>query len=774
MAETDKTMDSPTDLNRGLRASAVYSGVAAWSGKVGLGRKLSVALTVAALGSAFATYATITGSSPLGADTGTVLILLQIDLVLFLLLGLVVARSLVGLWIERRRGQVGARLHTRLVVLFSLIAVAPAIIVSVFSAVFFNFGMENWFNERVRTAIVESRAVAEAYLKEHQQVIRGDVLSMARDLERALPLLTANPRQLSRILAGQGLVRNLSEVYIFDGSGRVLAKWALGFVIDHDPVSPEVIDRARGGEVVLLTSEADDRLRAIVKLDRSIDAFLYIGRFVEPNVLEHIEKTQRAAAEYKDIEGRRSSIEITFAMIFILVGLLLLFVAIWVGLVFANRLSRPISDLAGAAERVRAGDLSARVDEGPDSDELGLLSRAFNRMTDQLEGQRHELVQANRQLDERRHFIETVLAGVSAGVIGIDAESRINLANRSACSLLATDLDQRIGADIGEVVPELTEMIADAHARPNRLVEGQVSMQRGGRPRTLFVRLAADAVDRKIMGFVITFDDITELVAAQRKAAWSDVARRIAHEIKNPLTPIQLAAERLRRKYLHEVTSDPETFSNCTDTIIRQVGDIGRMVDEFSSFARMPRPEMESTNLASICREALVLPKSAHPEISFVTAIPGTPVQISGDPRQLSQVLANLIQNAVDAIEGRIAARDEKLPRGAIQLELNVVNDDAVIEVVDNGKGLPANERDRLTEPYVTTRTKGTGLGLAIVKTILEDHDAVLELKDRDDGQQGTCVKVAIPLLVPDSQSRPEPAIDAMTGGAHEGGVGGR
>lgn len=774
MAETDKTMDSPTDLNRGSRASAVYSSVAAWSVKVGLGRKLSIALTVAALGSAFATYATITGSSPLGADTGTVLILLQIDLVLFLLLGLVVARSLVALWIERRRGEVGARLHTRLVVLFSLIALAPAIIVSVFSAVFFNFGMENWFNERVKTAIVESRAVAEAYLKEHQQVIRGDVLSMARDLERALPLLTVNPRQLSRILAAQGLVRNLSEIYIFDGSGRVLAKWALGFVIDHDPVSPEVIDRARSGEVVLLTSEADDRLRAVLKLDRAVDAFLYIGRFVEPNVLEHIEKTQRAAAEYKDIEGRRSSIEITFAMIFILVGLLLLFVAIWVGLVFANRLSRPISDLAGAAERVRAGDLSARVDEGPDSDELGLLSRAFNRMTDQLEGQRHELVQANRQLDERRHFIETVLAGVSAGVVGIDAESRINLANRSACSLLATDLDQRIGADIGEVVPELRDMIADAHTRPNRLVEGQISMERGGRPRTLFVRLAADAVDRKIMGFVITFDDITELVAAQRKAAWSDVARRIAHEIKNPLTPIQLAAERLRRKYLHEVTSDPETFSNCTDTIIRQVGDIGRMVDEFSSFARMPRPEMESANLASICREALVLPKSAHPEIGFVSAIPGTPVQISGDPRQLSQVLTNLLQNAVDAIEGRVAAQDEKLPRGAILLELSVVNEDAVIEVIDNGKGLPADERDRLTEPYVTTRTKGTGLGLAIVMTILEDHDAVLELKDREDGQQGTCVRVAIPLLVPDSQANLKSATDGMTGSEHEGAAGGR
>lgn len=751
MADTDETMDSSTQITRepqahkAHKAAMLFSRLSAWGEKVGLGRKLALMLTVAALVSAFATYAAMTGSAALGADTKTILILLQVDLVVFLLLGLVVARNLVGLWIERRRGQVGSRLHTRLVVLFSLIALAPAIIVSVFSALFFNFVMENWFNERVRTAIIESRAVAEAYLKEHQQVIRGDILSMSRDLERALPLLTDNRRQFSRILAAQGLVRNLSEVYIFDGSGRVMAKWTLGFVLAREPVSADVIERARGGEVVLLTSEADDRLRAVLKMDRAVDAFLYIGRFVEPIVLEHIEKTQRAAAEYRDIEGRRSSIEITFAMIFILVGLLLLFAAIWVGLVFANRLSRPISDLAGAAERVRAGDLSARVEERPDSDELGLLSRAFNRMTDQLEGQRHELVQANRQIDERRHFIETVLAGVSAGVIGVDAKGKINLANRSASSLLSIDLDQRIGGDIGDIVPELVTMISDSHARPNRRVEAQISIQRVGQPRTLFVRLAADIVDESILGFVITFDDITELVAAQRKAAWSDVARRIAHEIKNPLTPIQLSAERLRRKYLSEIKSDPETFSNCTDTIIRQVGDIGRMVDEFSAFARMPRPQMEIANLAKICREALILPISAHPEILFTSEIPDQSVLISADSRQISQVLTNLFQNAVDAIEGRNGRDGEILPDGEIHLVLTETNGSAVIEITDNGKGLPPEERDRLTEPYVTTRTKGTGLGLAIVKTVLEDHHAVLELEDRTG--DGACVKVTVSVL---------------------------
>ena len=753
MAETDKAINLSAEVDRQSILSGIYARLSRWGKRVGLGRKLSIALTVVALGFAFATYATITGSSPLGADTRTLLILLQIDLVLFLLLGLVVARSLVGLWIERRRGQVGSRLHMRLAMLFSLIALAPAIIVSVFSAVFFNFGMENWFNERVKTAIVESRAVAEAYLKEHKQIIRGDVLSMARDLERALPLVTENPRQFSRILAGQGLIRNLSEIYVFDGSGRILAKWALGFVIDRAPVSIDVIDRARSGEVVLLTSEADDRLRAIIKLDRVVDAFLYVGRFVEPNVLEHIEKTQRAAAEYENIEGRRSSIEITFAMIFILVGMLLLFVAIWVGLVFANRLSRPISDLAGAAERVRAGDLSARVDEGPDSDELGLLSRAFNRMTDQLEGQRHDLVQANRQLDERRHFIETVLGGVSAGVIGVDSRGRINLANRSACALLATDIDKQIGADITIVVPELSGMIADARSRSNRLIEAQISMQRAGRYRTLLVRMATDLVDRRVAGFVITFDDITELVAAQRKAAWSDVARRIAHEIKNPLTPIQLAAERLRRKYMKEITSDPETFSNCTDTIIRQVGDIGRMVDEFSAFARMPRAEMKEADIGTICRESLMLPRSARPDIEFVSDIPTEHATITGDPRQLSQVLTNLIQNAIDAIDGRVADGEALPADGKILLSLTLTNEDAEIEITDNGKGLPVEIRDRLTEPYITTRAKGTGLGLAIVKTILEDHGAVLELKDRADGERGASVRVTIPLLQADRAS---------------------
>ncbi len=715
--------------------------LAAWSERVAIGRKLAIALTLAALVSAFATYGAITGASPLGGGTRTILILLQIDLVIFLLLGLVVARNLVELWMERRSGRVGSRLHTRLVVLFSLVALAPAIVVSAFSAIFFNFSMDSWFNDRVRTAIVESRAVAEAYLKEHQQVIRADVLSMARDVDRAAPLVTGNRLQLNRILAAQGLLRSLSEAYVVDGAGRTISRWSLSFVLDQDPVPLEALERARAGDVVLLTSESEDRVRAVIKLDRIVDAFLYIGRYVEPNVIEHIEKTRQAAAEYQDIQGKRSSIEVTFAMIFILVGLLLLFVAIWIGLVFANRLSRPITDLAEAAERIRAGDLSARVDEGPDSDELGLLSRAFNRMTNQLEGQRSELVQANRQLDERRHFIETVLAGVSAGIIGLDPDGRINLANRSASSLLGSDLDAEIGADVRDLIPEMDELLNRARSNRARPVQEQISLRRHHQQRTLLLRLAADAVDGKVVGYVATFDDITELVAAQRKAAWSDVARRIAHEIKNPLTPIQLSAERLRRKYLSEVTSDPDTFSNCTDTIIRQVGDIGRMVDEFSAFARMPTPEMRIENLAMLCREALVLQRNAHPEIEFETDLPDGSVEMPCDARQIGQVLTNLLQNAVDAIEGR--EDDRAGEKGRILMRLIRDGGGIILEIEDNGRGLPETGRERLTEPYVTTREKGTGLGLAIVKKIVEDHDAQLELEDREEG--GAKIRIVFP-----------------------------
>ncbi|HEX2114853.1 MAG TPA: ATP-binding protein, partial [Alphaproteobacteria bacterium] len=421
--------------------------------------------------------------------------------------------------------------------------------------------------------------------------------------------------------------------------------------------------------------------------------------------------------------------------------LLLLLAAVWTGLVIATRLVQPIAALSAAAERVRSGDLLVRVEEGTSDDELGSLSRAFNRMTSQLSTQRAELVEANRQIDDRRRFTEAVLSGVSAGVVGLDADGRINLPNRSATVLLSTDLDRMIGRDFREAVPEMAALFEAARADPNRLAQDEVVIQRAGRRRTLLVRIAGERVAGGTIGFVVTFDDVTELEAAQRKAAWADVARRIAHEIKNPLTPIQLSAERLKRKYLAEITSDPETFRICTETIVRQVSDIGRMVDEFSSFARMPAPVMRTEDLVELVRQTVFLQRNARPEITFETDLPGHPVRLALDQRQVGQALTNLLQNAVDAIHGREPAAE--LEPGRIVVRVEERAGQIAIVVADNGKGLPTEDRDRLTEPYVTTRSKGTGLGLAIVKKIMEDHGGELSLADRPEG--GAIVTLVFP-----------------------------
>lgn len=709
--------------------------LADWARKIGLARKLAVALALMSLAAALVTYAALSGTLQFGTDARIIPFLLSFDLILFLLLFAVVARGLVSIWIARRRGSVGSRLHTRLVFWFSVVALAPAIIVSVFSAVFFSFVVQAWFSETVRTALSESQHVADSYLIEHQRSIRGDILAMARDLNRTAPQLFIGSAKLNRFLATQGMIRNLSEAYVFNSRGRVLAQWNPSFVLDHDPVPLDAMERARSGELVLLTSETDDRLRAIVKLNELADMFLYVGRFVEPRVLNYIERTRRAVAQYKELEGRRSSVEITFAMVFVLVALLLLLAAIWVGLSFATRLVRPITDLATAAERVRSGDLSARVEVGPESDEIGSLSRAFNRMTGQLDTQHNELMEANRQLEGRRHFMETVLFGVSAGVIGLDADGRINLPNRSASDLLSVDMEAQMGDRLIEVVPEFAELLAAARRMPDRMAQAQISMRRDGRVRMLLVRIVADRTaasdgkEAKTNGFVVTIDDVTALLSAQRKAAWSDVARRIAHEIKNPLTPIQLSAERLHRKYLKEIKTDPEIFSMCTDTIVRHVEDIGRMVDEFSSFARMPEPVMVSNNLTDICKRELALQRSAYPNIDFQQKFSDEPFQIICDQRQIGQALTNLLQNAIDSFSNGDPAGDQR-----ISVDFRAEGDMVVITVVDNGKGLPEEERDRLTEPYVTTREKGTGLGLAIVRKIMEDHGGEVLLEDDESG----------------------------------------
>ncbi|MEX1107535.1 MAG: ATP-binding protein, partial [Dongiaceae bacterium] len=421
--------------------------------------------------------------------------------------------------------------------------------------------------------------------------------------------------------------------------------------------------------------------------------------------------------------------------VFFIVALLLLIASVWVALIVANQLARPIGRLFTAAEQIRAGDLSTRVPEGDSVDEIGSLSRAFNRMAAQLEDQRTALISTNRELDDRRRFTEAVLGGVSAGVIGLDSAGRINLPNRSAADLLGVDLDQHAGKLLADIVPEMGELLAEAAERPRRVIEGQVTLLQQGQNRSLLVRIAGDIGAGELLGYVVTFDDVTDLMVAQRKAAWADVARRIAHEIKNPLTPIQLSAERLKRKYLKQITNDPETFIACTDTIVRQVGDIGRMVDEFSAFARMPAPVFRQHDLVNLARQALFLQREAHPRIAYHFQAPTPGIGVRCDARQIGQVLTNLLQNAADAIDGREPTDDQHvLPKGEVWLEITVDDHAVTVIVSDNGKGLPTSGRERLTEPYVTTRVKGTGLGLAIVKKIMEDHGGRLHLGDRPEG----------------------------------------
>ncbi|MCK4940132.1 MAG: PAS domain-containing protein, partial [Rhodospirillaceae bacterium] len=472
--------------------------------------------------------------------------------------------------------------------------------------------------------------------QEHLENIRADTFAMANDINRSAATLANNQRAFSQFISNQAAVRGLPEAIIVDGNGKILARSRFSMSIEFDLVPQDALEKARGGEIVILTSPQDDRVRAVVKLDRFVETYLMVGRFIESQVIEHISTNSNAVQLYKSLEEKSGSIQITFVAIFMVVALLLLLAAVWIGMTIANQLIRPISGLITAAEKVSSGDLDVLVDTDTDMDELSTLSNAFNEMTEQIRGQQAGLMKMNRQADERRRFTETVLSGVSAGVVGLDGDGRINLPNRSASELLEIDLKGTIGKKLIDVVPEMSQLASRVISNSEREANGDVSLLVKGKLKTLIVNIAAESLGGEIIGYVVTFDDITELQAAQRTAAWSGVARRIAHEIKNPLTPIQLAAERLQRRYLDQITDDPETFKTCTDTIIRQVEDLGRMVDEFSSFARMPQAVLKNENISELCRQAIFLEKNRNPDISFEQHLPDKDIILNCDARQVS------------------------------------------------------------------------------------------------------------------------------------------
>tara|TARA_R110000787_G_scaffold286335_3_gene404234 strand:- start:34050 stop:36326 length:2277 start_codon:yes stop_codon:yes gene_type:complete len=708
-----------------------------------LQRRLAFMLAALAVASGVATVALMTDTTLVRERIDVLRWLLTLDGVLLLALSIVVTRRVIRLWQARRRGRAGAGLQGRLVMLFAMIAVTPAVLVAAFSYLSLNFGLEAWFNDRVSGALRESVGVTEAYVKEHRENIANQAYSVAFLLNQNAPLLTENPWQFNRILSSSASLRGLPEALVIDSLGNIIARsdFALSTTIEEIP--PDAIAKASNGEVTLLNSETTDKVRALVRLNRFVDAYLLVERFVDPRVLQHISAIRQAFDEYKALEATRSGVQISFVLIYLVAVLILLMAAVWIGMTVSAQLAEPITDLIDAADDVSKGDLTARVDTASARDEIGVLGRAFNNMTQRIASQQQGLLEVNKELDERRRFTETVLAGVSAGVIGLDAKGRINLPNRRATELLDMDLLEHIGAPLAETVPELADLLRQATSRPDRMQQAEISFSRDGDAKTLLVRIAAEYLDDDVIGYVATFDDVTELLSAQRKAAWADVARRIAHEIKNPLTPIQLSAERLNRKYLRQIKDDPETFKKCTDTIIRQVGDIGRMVDEFSSFARMPQPDFKRENISELCRQAVFLEQNRDADVTFTSELPADDVYIQCDARQISRVLTNVLKNAAESIEG---AREEggNDIKGEVQLHMAQADGEVIITIDDDGRGLPEDGRDRLTEPYVTTRDKGTGLGLAIVKKIIEEHDGLLELSDRE--PRGARVKMSLPL----------------------------
>lgn len=690
------------------------------------GNRFALFLIVAAFGSFVATYAALTDAPALSSDPGTVIWLLNLDLIIFLLLGLLVGRRIVNLWNSRKRGAVGAKLHARLVLVFGLLAATPAILMTVFAAVFLYFGVQSWFSERVSTAVAKSQAVAEAYLAEHMQVIRADALAMASDLNRQAWFLSNNAEAFNNFMETQSWVRNFSETMVVDGAGRIMAESGLNFTMALEDLPEDHFKQAAEGEVVLMTADSEDRVRALLKLDNFIDAYLFVGRMVDPVVLSHLSDTKQAVAQYEELEGQRSDLIIKATLMFVAVALLLLLAAMWFGLVFAQRMVGPIRTLISTTEKVREGDLTARVPEFNQGDEFNVLAAAFNRMTAQLQTQRRELIAANVQLDQRRRFTETVLAGVSAGIIGVDESGFIRLANSSACELFQNTSEDLTGRQIAEIIPEIADILRQAHQKPDKITMAELPFIRSDKSRrTLLFRIGIEMIGTIDKGAVLTFDDITELQSAQRKAAWADVARRIAHEIKNPLTPIQLSAERLKRKYLKQIETDADIFAQCTDTIIHHVGDIGRMVNEFSAFARMPEPVIKRHNIDLNLLEILVLQQQAHPDIAFTKTGFGEGLvkEADFDPQQLRQAVTNILQNAIDSVQARIAGKESE--QGRIDIALTYLEDGEhlAISVTDNGLGLPENEdKAQLIEPYITHKEKGTGLGLAIVKKVMDDH----------------------------------------------------
>ena len=716
---------------------------AATLGLVGLGPVLAVA-----------TFLILNVFDP-GASAFSLRAILLADLVYVLAIAALVLQRVARMVAARRAKSAGSRLHLRLTGVFAIIALIPTVLVAVFAVLTVNFGLEGWFSDRVRQVVGNSLAAAEAYEQEHRDDLTEDAEALAGFLGRAKArtqfLSDGELRQL--LTQGQAQIqRGLREAYVIDGGGDLRARGERSYLFDYEEPAPAQISRAQAGETVIIRDWDNNEFRALIALDSWADRYLYVSRNVDGQILNLLDETQETVRLYQQLENERGRLLFEFGLLYLGFAVILILAAIWLGLWFAERLSRPVGRLASAAQRVGAGDLDVQVKVADSDDEIAMLGRLFNQMTRQLKGQRDALLDSHRQTERRRRLFDSVLSSVTAGVIGLDSEGRLDFMNRSAMRLLLLDEARDSDVALRAAVPEFAGLFETISQGGGEVAQEEIKVSRDGKLESLLVRIATRRnTAGRLEGYVVAFDDVTDLVSAQRMAAWGDVARRIAHEIKNPLTPIQLSAERLRRKFRPLAGDEAAALEQYTDVIVRQTNDLRRIVDEFSKFARMPEPDRNEQDLAALVRDAVFLQREGMPEVELTLDCPEGPLPADIDRTMISQALTNLIKNAGEAIE----SFKEKVGNN-IKPEIRVAvrQSESRIEVTiaDNGIGLP-EDRSRLFEPYVTTREKGTGLGLPIVKKIVEEHGGTLELLDapvfEGADHRGALARMTLPRATP-------------------------
>ncbi|MET3692293.1 two-component system nitrogen regulation sensor histidine kinase NtrY [Methylobacterium goesingense] len=714
-------------------------------------------VVVTALVSAIATFLILAGVIRVTPTPTIGLTLLGINV--FLVLGLVVIiawEARVFLYARRTNAAV-ARLHTRIVGLFSLIAILPTVLLAVVAAVTIDRGLSLGFTDRVRDVVLKSVEVADAYQENQCQSLAREIRILTDDLTRARPNFDVNRTWFESFLTTRATALGLPVAEIMRGPTEVVARAKIDLLKERRlPSAAAFEDAAKSSDPICLVPSEGRIFAALLRMPAYDGAVLLVQREVSQLAVEFPGVSRAAAAEYLTYDSLKRSIQISFASVFVLIALIALLSAVWFGLNFANRFVAPIRRLINAADQVASGNFYAQVPARKSDGDLAHLSESFNKMTQELRRQHDGLTAASDLIDRRRRFTEAVLSGVSPGVMGVDSAGLVTIANPSVERTLGLSAEAIVGKPLTQVVPELEALFPDGAETRLRAMQQQIQLTRDGRERTVTVRVTSEQAQGGARGFVVTLDDITDLVSAQRTSAWADVARRIAHEIKNPLTPIQLSAERIRRKYGKVITTDKDVFDQCTATIVRQVDEIKRMVDEFSSFARMPKPAIAQNDLSEIARQNLFMMRVAHPDLDFSFAeASGERVVAAFDIRLLSQAITNILKNAVEAVQAVPEADLATAPGGKGRVDVCLVLEEgfAVIEVTDNGKGFPAEGRQRLLEPYMTTREGGTGLGLAIVSKVLEEHGGGIELNDNPEGRGGR-VRMRVPREAPGDPSR--------------------